>query len=150
MLLFIQIPHKFGLLTSPIVDSMNPEDLKARFFRFAIDVVRFTEKFPRKTVYFIIEKQLIRCSSSSAANYNAACCGKSGPDFINKLKTVEEELDETVFWLNYTVGIDSIWEPETFVLKKEAKELLSIIVASIKTSRKTLLKQPLSRAYKSQ
>ena len=127
---------------------MNPEELKERFFRFAIAIVRFTEKFPKKTVYFIIEKQMIRCSSSSAANYNAACCGKSGADFINKLKIVEEELDETIFWLKYTVGVDPVWEIPTSDLKKEAKELLSIVVASIKTSRRTLLKQPPTRAYK--
>ena len=147
-MLFIQISYNFGVLTSPIGNKMNPEELKERFFRFAIAIVRFTEKFPKKTVYFIIEKQMIRCSSSSAANYNAACCGKSGADFINKLKIVEEELDETIFWLKYTVGVDPVWEIPTSDLKKEAKELLSIVVASIKTSRRTLLKQPPTRAYK--
>ena len=148
-MLFIQISYNFGVLTSPIGNKMNPEELKERFFRFAIAIVRFTEKFPKKTVYFIIEKQMIRCSSSSAANYNAACCGKSGADFINKLKIVEEELDETIFWLKYTVGVDPIWDIPSSGLKKEAKELLSIMVASIKTARKTQLKQLTHGALKS-
>ncbi len=119
---------------------MNQEELSARFMRFAIAIVRLTEKFPRKTVYFIIEKQIIRCSSSAGANYRAACRAKSGPDFINKLKIVEEELDETLFWLEFTIAVDPIWNSDVSPLKKEGNELLSIIVASIKTSRQNLLK----------
>ena len=128
---------------------MNQEELNARFLRFAIAIVRLTEKFPRKTVYFIIEKQIIRCSSSPGANYRAACRAKSGPDFINKLKIVEEELDETLFWLDFTVAVDSIWESDTSYLKKEGDELLSITVASLKTARKNLLKHSISRVRKS-
>ena len=127
-------------MTSPNENNMNQEELRARFMRFAIAIVRLTEKFPRKTVYFVIEKQIIRCSSSSAANYRAAGRAKSGPDFINKLKIVEEELDETLFWLDFTIAVDSNWESDISPLKKEGNELLSIIVASIKTSRQNLLK----------
>ena len=118
---------------------MDQEELNARFLRFAIAIVRLTEKFPRKSVYFTIENQIIRCGSSPGANYKAVCRAKSGRDFINKLKIVEEELDETIFWLDFIVGVDPIWIPETVDLRKEANELLSIIVASLKTSRKNLL-----------
>ena len=115
---------------------MNESELKDRFRRFAIAVYTLTKKFPRETVYFVIEKQLLRCSSSTGANYGAACRGKSISDFINKLKIVEEELDESIYWLEYTNIIDVSWKSHTEGLISEGNELLSIIVASIKTSQK--------------
>ena len=113
---------------------MDESTLKERFLNFALAVNRLTKKFPKETVYFAITGQIIRCSSSCGANYNAACRGKSVPDFINKLRIVEEELDETLYWLKYTNGVDSKWEELTKDLLKEGNELLSIIVASIKTA----------------
>ena len=115
---------------------MTESELKDRFLKFALAVYRFTKEFPKETVYFVITGQILRCSSSSGANYRAACRGKSGPDFINKLKIVEEELDETLYWFEYTNGVDSVWKSHTESLEKENNELLSIIVASIKTSRR--------------
>ena len=78
---------------------MNESELKERFRKFAIDVFNLTKSFPRESVYFNVENQLIRCSSSAASNYRAACRGKSLSDFIAKLAIVEEETDEYVFWL---------------------------------------------------
>src|SRR5688572_23539863 len=115
---------------------MNEEDLKNRFKKFTISIVRMTEKFPKQEVYFTISRQIIRCATSPAANYRAACRAKSTPDFINKLKIVEEELDETLLWLEFTVGVNVMWEETLKPLEREGNELLSIIVASIKTSRK--------------
>lgn len=70
-----------------------------------------------------------------AANYRAACRGKSTADFINKLKIVEEELDESMFWLEFIVALEPSLRQEVIGKFKEANELLSIIVATIKTSR---------------
>ena len=117
---------------------MTESILKGRFFEFALAVYRFTKEFPKEAVYFMISNQILRCSSSSGANYRAACRGKSRPDFINKLKIVEEELDETVYWLEYTNGVDSKWKNLTEPLIKEGDELLSITVSSIKTTQKRL------------
>lgn len=78
---------------------------------------------------------MIDSATSSAANYRAASRGKSNADFINKLKITEEELDETMFWLELTVGVSEDWRPDVTPLWKEANELLSITVASINTSR---------------
>ena len=119
---------------------MTESELKERFKKFAIDVYKLTKQFPRETVYFKIEDQIIPCSSSAAANYRAACRGKSLSDFISKLGTVEEETDETIYWLEYTNGVDKKWEPLTNPLIKEGNELLSIIVSSIKTSKERNLK----------
>ncbi|WP_425637543.1 four helix bundle protein [Algoriphagus yeomjeoni] len=81
--------------------------------------------------------QLIRSSSSVAANYRAVCRAKSKADFINKLKIVEKEADESQFFLEVIDEINTDLElsPEIKRLIKEADELVAIVVASIKTSR---------------
>ena len=83
----------------------------------------------------IIRRQIIRSSTSSAANYRAACRAKSTPDFINKLKIVEEELDESLFWIEFTVAIECSLRENIIPIYKEGDELLAIIVASIKKLR---------------
>ncbi len=115
---------------------MDYSNLKKRFLEFALAINRLTREFPNETVYFNTKGQMIRSSSSSGANYRAACRGKSGLDFINKLKIVEEELDETLYWLEYLNGVDVKWAPITINLVKEGQELLGITVSSIKTARK--------------
>ena len=80
------------------------------------------------------KRQLIRCCTSVAANYRAACRAKSNADFINKLKTVEEECDETMFWLEFLREIGTDIENHNSH-EKEFNELLAIVVASIKTAR---------------
>lgn len=117
---------------------MTESDLKDRLMRFALSIYKLTLQFPKQTVFFVVEKQIIRCSSSSAANYRAACRGKSRPDFIYKLRVVEEELDETIFWLEYTNVVDETWYAFTKLHLAEANELLSIVVASIKTCQSKL------------
>ena len=102
--------------------------------RFAMDAYVFTKKFPKETVYFNIDRQLIKCSSSSAANYHAVCRAKTKPDFINKLRIVEEELDESMFWFEYTCNVDEKWHPIVKPLSAECNELISIVVSSIKTA----------------
>jgi four helix bundle protein len=81
-------------------------------------------------------KQLIRSSSSVGANYRAACRAKSLADFINKLKIVEEEADESIYFLELIDQLDSSYKKELDPLIKEGNELLSIIVASINTSKR--------------
>lgn len=83
------------------------KNLKPASGNLPFAVVRMTETFPKKQVYFTTTNQIIRCATSPAANYRAACRARSDADFINKLKTVEEELDETLFWLESTIEVDS-------------------------------------------
>ena len=114
---------------------MSIEDLKGRFKKFAIEVAMLIQKLPKNTINYAYSNQLVRCSGSSAANYRAACRGKSTPDFINKLKMVEEELDEPVFFLELLHHFNPA-ENDSFLKSiKEANELLAITVASIKTAR---------------
>ena len=112
------------------------ERLKKRFKDWAIKYVLFTRKFPNEPEYKAARNQMVRCGPSSAANYRAACRAKSGPDFVNKMKIVEEELDESVFWLEFVTALNTNWEDETRDLRNEANELLAITVTSINTARK--------------
>ncbi len=114
---------------------MTEEQLKKRLKDFGISVILFLKELPDSFEIRAIRNQMVRSGTSPGANYRAACRGKSSPDFINKLKMVEEELDETQYWLEVVAAILPEKRPNVGVLWKEADELLSIIVASIKTSR---------------
>jgi four helix bundle protein len=112
------------------------EKLKKRFKDWAIKYVLFTRKFPYDAEFKALENQMVRIGSSAAANYRAACRVKSGPDFIKKMKIVEEELHESLFWLEFVSELNNDLEAEMRPLFREGNELLSIVVASIKTARK--------------
>ncbi|MBC7778288.1 MAG: four helix bundle protein [Phycisphaerae bacterium] len=114
---------------------MTEIELKKRFKDWAISVVLFTKEFPYGQEFNAVRNQIVRSAPSAAANYRAACRGKSTPDFINKLKIVEEELDESMFWLEFVVALAAELRAGVVPLYKEADELLAIIVSSIKTSR---------------
>ena len=110
------------------------EVLKNRTKKFAIDCWGLCKKFPVSREYNAFCNQL-RCSSSVGANYRAACRAKSNADFINKLKIVEEETDESMYFLELLLEVSIREHLEIKRLHKEANELLSITVASIKTMR---------------
>src|SRR5690606_13415574 len=97
-------------------------------------------KFPVSREYNAYCNQLIRCSSSVGANYRAACRAKSDADFLNKLKIVEEEADESMYFLELLMMISDKEQTEMKRLHTEANEILSIMVASIKTVRKKINK----------
>ncbi len=112
------------------------QDLKLRTKCFAIECWRLCKQIPKLREFDSWARQLIRSSSSVGANYRAAQRAKSIADFINKLKIVEEEADETIYWLEL---FQKVLEPNNKEIKpliKEANELLAIVVASIKTARK--------------
>jgi four helix bundle protein len=119
---------------------MSIENLKLRFKIFAIEVANLIKGIKSNTINNAYCNQLIRSSSSSAANYYAACRGKSKADFINKLKIVEEELDESVFFLDLLQHFNEDKFTEIEKLKNEGTELLAIIVKSIVTTRNNLKK----------
>lgn len=111
------------------------ETLKKRTQKFAVDCWYLCSKFPTSREFDAYCRQLIRCSSSVGANYRAACRAKSTADFINKLKIVEEEVDESMYFLEIFLTVSDKEHLEINRLLKEANELLSIVVASIKTMR---------------
>ncbi|MUP45574.1 four helix bundle protein [Gramella sp. BOM4] len=115
-------------------------DLKERTKQFAIDCWRFCSKVPNSREFNAYVNQLIRSSSSVGANYRAAQRAKSTADFINKLKIVEEEADESMYFLEiFMQTLESNIE-QARKLHKECKEIVSIVVTSIKTAKSKLNK----------
>jgi four helix bundle protein len=114
---------------------MNSEELKRRTKQFALQVIEGVRKFPRTMPGEIIGKQVVRSATSVGANYRSACRAKSHADFIAKLGTVEEEADETLYWLELSVDSKLMDENDAAPLIKEANELTSIFTAARKTAR---------------
>jgi four helix bundle protein len=114
---------------------MTSEDLKKRTKLFAIAIIRYTRAFPKNDEGFIIKKQIIRCATSVAANYRAACRARSNADFISKIAIVEEEADETCFWLEIVDECEIMKKNSIAELYSESCQLTAILSASRKTSR---------------
>ena len=118
---------------------MNNKELQIRTKKFALEIIRFVELLPNNRVGWTFTDQIIRASTSVAANYRAVCRSKSDRDFINKIGTVIEEADETLFWLEM-IEESEILKQESKIqsLKHEADELIAIFVSSIKTIKNRL------------
>ncbi len=114
---------------------MDAEEMKRRTKLFAINIARLTEKVSDTQVNRVYKGQIIRSSSSVGANYRASRRAKSKPDFINKLKIVEEELDESLFFLELLLEFNKQFESEINDLYIEGETLLKIIVSTIISSR---------------
>jgi four helix bundle protein len=114
---------------------MKKEEMLQRTKHYAITNAKLVLDIPYNIVNRNYADQLGRSASSSGANYRAACRAKSKADFINKLKIVEEELDETLFFLELLVELNPELKERITPIYKEGNELLSIIVAAINTSR---------------
>ena len=93
---------------------------------------------PNSISAIAIAKQIVRSGTSPYANYRAACLGKSDRDFLNKLKMVEEELDETGQWLDLIMATEMLPQPRVQNLFDESQELQKIIASSILTMKKKL------------
>jgi four helix bundle protein len=115
---------------------MTVNDLKLRTFTFAVNIAGLVKALPYDFINKHYFNQLIRCSSSIGANYRAAQRAKSSADFINKLKIVEEEADESLFFLELLQEINPSHKDLIQPLLAEGLEILKIIVASINTVRK--------------
>ena len=114
---------------------MDVEEMKKRTKEFAINVAKLMQKLPDTLINRIYKGQIIRSSSSAGANYRASRRANSIADFSNKLKMVEEELDESLFFLELILEFIPSFEAEISDLYKEGETLLKIIVSSIVSSR---------------
>jgi four helix bundle protein len=120
---------------------MTPHLFKARTRGFAIDVVRVVRGLPSTVVCRAIGAQLIRSGASAAANYRAACRARTRKEFIAKLGVVEEEADESAFWLDLLVESgENVAVTRLRGLEREAEAIVKMIVASIRTARARLRK----------
>lgn len=112
---------------------MDKVTFKYRTKQLGLAVIQLVEEFPRTQLAKVVCDQILRSSLSVGANYRAVCRAKSDKDFISKMKIVEEECDETVYWLEIIEEAHLLPEVDIAPLKKEANELVAMIVASIKT-----------------
>ncbi|HSH95335.1 MAG TPA: four helix bundle protein [Roseimicrobium sp.] len=114
---------------------MTKLEMQGRTKKFALRVVKAVQALPNDRVANVLGSQLLRAGTSVGANYRAACRAKSTADFINKLKIVEEEGDESLFWMELLVESGITSQQKCGELMKEANEIVSIVVASLKTTR---------------
>ena len=114
---------------------MTREEMKMRTKRYANRVVKLCQALPNNWVAKTLGAQLLRSATSVGANYRAVCRAKSTADFINKLRIVEEECDESLFWMELLVDNGLIESSKLQGLMKEGHEIVSIVVASTKTAR---------------
>jgi four helix bundle protein len=114
---------------------MTRDEMKNRMKVYANRVVKLCSALPENWIARTLGKQLLRSGTSVGANYRAVCRAKSNPDFINKLRIVEEECDESLFWMELLVDNNRVKAGRLDELMKEADELLAIVVSSAKTAR---------------
>lgn len=114
---------------------MTKTELQSRTKTYALRVITAVRALPSEDVADILDRQLLRSGTSVGANYRAACRAKSSADFVNKLKIVEEECDESIYWMELLVESGLIPLRRLEALMREGNELLSITVAAIRTTR---------------
>src|SRR5436190_15711640 len=90
---------------------MTSEEMKARTRAFALRMIRLAESLPNTPTANIIRNQMLRCGPSVGANYRAACRARSKADFVAKMGIVEEEADESMFWIELLIGAEIIKRP---------------------------------------
>jgi len=120
---------------------MTEQELKDRLKAFSKRIINLVDNLPQTNSSIAIGKQIVRSGTSPGANYRAACIGKSEKDFLNKLKMVEEELDETLYWLELIMEVELLPESRVQPLHTECQELYRIIVRSIISTREYLAKK---------
>jgi four helix bundle protein len=115
---------------------MKGEDLRQRTKLFALRIIRLVNSLPNNIAGQNIGRQLFRSGTSTAANYRAVCRSKSNADFISKLGTVIEEVDESAFWLEMIIESDLLRKELIYSLLDEANQITAIMVSSKKSASK--------------
>lgn len=126
---------------------MNQIGFKRRTKQLGLAVIRMTEKFPETRLAWVVKDQILRSALSVGANYRAVCRAKSDKDFINKMRIVEEEADETAYWLEIIEESDLLKSDDLRELKREVNELVAMVVASIRTKSIGLNKEQQSQNH---
>ena len=116
---------------------MGEYPLKDRTKALALRIIRLVESMPPGETGRVIGKQLLRSGTSIGANYRASLRAKSRADMLNKWKIVEEEADETLYWLELLVESGMIPETKLKLLMTEVDEILAMVIASINTLRRS-------------
>jgi len=133
----------FGFWITGLI--MNEQEFKDRTKKLALRVIKLVAALPKDQAALVISKQLLRSATSVGANYRAACRGKSAADVINKLAIVEEEADESLYWMELLIEADLIPQSRLSSLMSETDEIVAMTVASIKTLRTKRALNPKSK-----
>jgi four helix bundle protein len=115
--------------------SMDEHEFKARTKKLALDIIELVQALPNSRTADVLGRQLLRSATSVGANYRAACRGRSTADVISKLSIVEEEADESAYWLELLIEAKIVPGDDVAELLKKANEIVAMTVASIKTLR---------------
>jgi len=130
------------------IDQQDAADaMKARTKRFALNVIELVESLPKTLASRTIAAQLVRSATSIGANYRAACRARSRAEFVAKMGIVEEEADETVYWLELLAETGIKRDDLIVELTREASELVAIAVASKRTARRNLRRDRVSQDH---
>jgi four helix bundle protein len=113
---------------------MNEPQMKDRTKKFALRILKMADALPTNRSGNTIANQIVRSSTSVAANYRALCRSKSRADFINKTSIIEEEADESAFWLELIVDAGLMGAARVKPLLQEASDITAMLVASRKTA----------------
>lgn len=116
---------------------MDAEEMKRRTKAFGLRILRLCEALPETPGARVIRNQLLRSGTGVGANYRAACRAKSKADFISKMTTVEEETDESMYWLELIVEAGLMGQATISDLHREADELLAIVVSSTRSAKRS-------------
>ena len=121
---------------------MTPDEMKKRTKQFGLRVIRLVGAMPGSKVSDVIGRQLLRAGTGVGANYRAACRSRSDGDFLARMGIVEEEADESLYWMEMLVDAGLVKADLVTDLLREGQEILSIVVASIKTVKQRRRKKP--------
>src|SRR5262245_15830981 len=114
---------------------MTTAEMKDRTMKFAVSIIKFAKGLPDSLARTHIARQVVRSGTAIGANYRASCRAKSRADFVSKMTTVEEEADETMYWLELLIEAEEVPVSKVSALMNEADQLVRIVVASIRTAR---------------
>jgi len=124
---------------------MTEQEFKKRTKDIAIRIIKLVDSLPGSKSSEVIGKQLLRSGTSVGANYRAACRAKSTADLLHKLSIVEEEADESLYWMELLIDAKIMPENKLAILMNDLNEIIAMIVASIRTMRSKKLAVPKSK-----
>jgi len=119
---------------------MNQNYLKEKTKSFALEIIKLVESIPRGRTADVNGRQLLDAGTSVGANYRAACRARSSVDFISKMGIVEEEADETIYWMELLIDSEIVQKQHITHLLDGANQILAITVSSIKTAKRKRIK----------
>lgn len=111
------------------------KQLQQRTKQFALRIIRMVRSLPNSPEGWVIGKQILRSGTAIGANYRAACCSRSRPEFVSRLGVVVEEADETAYWLELLAEAGTVKAELLEGLQKECNEFSRIFSASRRTAK---------------